>query len=160
MTNTSIKIAPLFIVPLFIAPLSKADYDAWLKLWQSYLTFYETRLPPSTTEKTWRNLLDDDMPIYGFGAWQDEMLVGITHVVLHPNTWNTTECCYLEDLYVSEAVRGKGVGRALIEQVYEFANNKNCNRVYWTTQEGNATARNLYDSIATQTDMVQYRKDL
>ncbi|MGO3322347.1 MAG: GNAT family N-acetyltransferase, partial [Psychrobacter faecalis] len=94
------------IVPLFIAPLSKADYDAWLKLWQNYLTFYETRLPPSTTEKTWRNLLDDDMPIYGFGAWQDEMLVGITHVVLHPNTWNTTECCYLEDLYVSEAVRG------------------------------------------------------
>ena len=160
MTNTSIKIAPLFIVPLFIAPLSKADYDAWLKLWQNYLTFYETRLPPSTTEKTWRNLLDDDMPIYGFGAWQDEMLVGITHVVLHPNTWNTTECCYLEDLYVSEAVRGKGVGRALIEQVYEFAHGKNCNRVYWTTQEDNATARNLYDVIATQTDMVQYRKDL
>ena len=62
------------------------------------------------------------MPIYGFGAWQDEMLVGITHVVLHPNTWNTTECCYLEDLYVSDAVRGQGVGRALIEQVYEFAN--------------------------------------
>lgn len=155
MTNTLIK-----IVPLFIAPLSKADYDAWLKLWQNYLTFYETRLPPSTTEKTWRNLLDDDMPIYGFGAWQDEMLVGITHLVLHPNTWNATECCYLEDLYVSEAVREQGVGRALIEQVYEFANNKNCNRVYWTTQEGNATARKLYDVIATQTDMVQYRKDL
>jgi len=155
MTNTLIK-----IVPLFIAPLSKADYDAWLKLWQNYLTFYETRLPPSTTEKTWRNLLDDDMPIYGFGAWQDEMLVGITHVVLHPNTWNTTECCYLEDLYVSEAVRGQGVGRALIEQVYEFANEKNCNRVYWTTQEDNATARKLYDVIAIKTDMVQYRKDL
>ena len=155
MTNTLIK-----IVPLFIAPLSKADYDAWLKLWQNYLTFYETRLPPSTTEKTWRNLLDDDMPIYGFGAWQNDILVGITHVVLHPNTWNTTECCYLEDLYVSEAVRGQGVGRALIEQVYEFANNKNCNRVYWTTQEGNATARKLYDVIAIKTDMVQYRKDL
>ena len=88
------------------------------------------------------------------------MLVGITHVVLHPNTWNTTECCYLEDLYVSEAVRGRGVGRALIEQVYEFANEKNCNRVYWTTQEDNATARKLYDAIAIKTDMVQYRKDL
>lgn len=155
MTNTSIKIAPLFI-----APLSKADYDAWLKLWQNYLTFYETRLPPSTIEKTWHNLLESDVPIYGFGAWQDDILVGIMHVILHPNTWNTTECCYLEDLYVSDAVRGQGVGRALIEQVYEFANEKNCNRVYWTTQEDNATARKLYDVIATQTDMVQYRKDL
>ena len=154
MTNTSIKIAPLFI-----APLSKADYDAWLKLWQNYLTFYKPR-PPSTTEKTWHNLLGSDVPIYGFGAWQDDTLVGITHVVIHPNTWNTTECCYLEDLYVSEDVRGQGVGRALIEQVYEFANEKNCNRVYWTTQEDNATARKLYDVIAIKTDMVQYRKDL
>ena len=143
-----------------IAPLSKNDYDAWLNLWQNYLTFYETSLPLNTIESTWHNLLDNNVPIYGFGAWKDDNLVGITHVVLHPNTWNTTECCYLEDLYVSESVRGHGVGRALIEQVYDFANQKNCNRVYWTTQEGNVTARKLYDAIATQTDMVQYRKNL
>lgn len=150
MQNSSLK----------IAPLSTADYSFWLALWQNYLKFYETALPLSTTEKTWRNLLNHDVPIYGFGAWIDNTLVGITHVVLHPNTWNTTECCYLEDLYVSETVRGQGVGRALIEQVYDFAAQKNCNRVYWTTQEENASARLLYDSIATKTDMVQYRKSL
>ena len=150
MTNSSIN----------IAPLSKADYDAWLDLWQHYLTFYETSLPLITIEATWHNLLNHDVPIYGFGAWKDNNLVGITHVVLHPNTWNTSECCYLEDLYVSESVRGQGVGRALIEQVYDFANQKNCNRVYWTTQEGNVAARKLYDAIATQTDMVQYCKNL
>lgn len=143
-----------------IAPLSKDDYDAWLNLWQNYLTFYETSLPLNTIESTWHNLLDNNVSIYGFGAWKDDNLVGITHVVLHPNTWNTTECCYLEDLYVSESVRGHGVGRALIEHVYDFANQKNCNRVYWTTQEGNTTARALYDKLATKTDMVQYRKDL
>ncbi|MGO1282960.1 MAG: GNAT family N-acetyltransferase [Psychrobacter sp.] len=114
----------------------------------------------STTDATWRNLLDSNVAIYGFTAWRDTRLVGITHVVLHPNTWDTTECCYLEDLYVNESVRGQGVGRALIEQVYDFARQQNCNRVYWTTQEGNTTARNLYDTIATQTDMVQYRKNL
>ena len=146
--------------PIKITPLSKSDYDAWLDLWQNYLTFYETRLPPSTTEKTWRNLLDSDVSIYGFGAWHGDTLVGFTHVVLHPNTWNTTECCYLEDLYVGEDVRGQGVGRALIEQVYDFSSKKNCNRVYWITQESNAIARKLYDAIATQTDIVQYRKDL
>ena len=150
MKNTSIK----------IAPLSKGDYEFWLNLWQNYLSFYETRLPPSTTEKTWHNLLDSDVPIYGFGAWQDDKLVGIAHVVLHPNTWNTTECCYLEDLYVNEQTRGQGVGRALIEQVHEFAHSKKCNRVYWTTQEGNTAACKLYDTMATQTDMVQYRKNL
>ncbi|MBF4488637.1 GNAT family N-acetyltransferase [Psychrobacter sp. N25K4-3-2] len=150
MKNSSIK----------ITPLSNTDYDSWLHLWQNYLTFYETSLPMSTTDTTWRNLLDSNVPIYGFGAWQDDTLVGITHVVLHPNTWNSTECCYLEDLYVNESVRGQGLGRALIEQVYDFARQKNCNRVYWTTQEGNIAARKLYDAIATQTDMVQYRKNL
>ncbi len=145
---------------LKIALLNKSDYDAWLSLWQSYLTFYETSLPASTTESTWRNLLDSNVPIYGFGAWLDETLVGFTHVVLHPNTWNTTECCYLEDLYVSESVRGLGVGRALIEHVYEFARQQNCNRVYWTTQEDNTTARHLYDTLAIKTDMIQYRKNL
>ena len=146
--------------PVEIKPLALADYDLWSNLWQNYLKFYETSLPSSTIQNTWHSLLDSNVPIYGFGAWQDDKLVGITHVVLHPNTWNTTECCYLEDLYVNEQVRGQGVGRALIEQVYEFANDKDCNRVYWTTQEGNTAARKLYDAIATQTDMVQYRKNL
>ena len=143
-----------------IAPLNKNDYDVWLSLWQSYLTFYETSLPASTTESTWRNLLDDNVAIYGFGAWKNGTLVGITHVVLHPNTWNSTECCYLEDLYVNENVRGHGVGRALIEQVYELAGQQNCNRVFWITQENNTAARRLYDTLATKTDMIQYRKSL
>lgn len=150
MKNPSIK----------ITSLSNADYDFWLILWQNYLTFYETSLPMSTTDTTWRNLLDSNIAIYGFGAWQGDTLVGITHVVLHPNTWNTTECCYLEDLYVSESIRGQGVGRTLIEYVYDFATQKSCNHVYWKTQESNADARQLYDNVASLTDMVQYRKNL
>lgn len=143
-----------------IASLSTADYNFWLALWQNYLSFYDTTLSLNTTEATWHNLLDNAVPIYGFGAWQDDVLVGFTHVVLHPNTWDTTDCCYLEDLYVSEKVRGQGVGRALIEKVYDFASQKNCNRVYWVTQESNTDARTLYAKLADLTDMVQYRKNL
>ena len=143
-----------------ITPLSHDDHDTWLGLWQRYLTFYETALPASTTDKAWRNLLDDSVRIYGFGARSEGRLVGIVHVVLHPNTWNTTECCYLEDLYVDDTARGQGIGRQLIQHVYRFAAKQQCNRVYWVTQQGNTPARALYDSLATQTDMVQYRKNL
>ena len=150
MQNTSIK----------IAALSKADYEFWLPLWQNYLKFYETSLPMSTTDTTWRNLLDSNVAIHGFGAWQDGTLVGITHVVLHPSTWTSTGCCYLQDLYVKESVRGQGVGRVLIEGVYNFADEKGCNHVYWKTQESNTDARRLYDNVASLTDMVQYRKNI
>ena len=143
-----------------IKPLTAADYDAWHSLWQDYLTFYETSLLANITQATWDKILDNEVPIYGFGAWDGEAMVGITHVVLHPNTWNNSDCCYLEDLYVNNSVRGHGFGRAVIDYVYDFAREKGCNRVYWSTQSDNAVARTLYDNIATLTDMVQYRKNL
>ena len=143
-----------------ITPLTHPNFEAWLPLWQDYLTFYETSLPIETTMTTWQKIIDSKVPIYGFGAFKDKVLVGITHVILHPNTWNTTECCYLEDLFVSESARGRGLGGKLIEHVYDFAAAQDCNRVYWTTQESNKTARVLYDKIANLTDMIQYRKNL
>ena len=150
MKNTSIK----------TATLSKTDYGFWLVLWQDYLSFYETALPLSVIEATWRNILDNNVAIYGFGAWKDDILVGFTHIVIHPTTWSSTACCYLQDLYVDESVRGQSIGRVLIEAVYNFANEKGCNHVYWKTQESNTDARRLYDNIASLTDMVQYRKNL
>ncbi len=143
-----------------VTPLAKTDHDTWFDLWQKYLTFYQTELPMSTTKHTWQNLHNSEVPIYGFGAWLDNQLVGIVHVLLHPSTWSETASCYLHDLYVAKEVRGQGVGRALIEEVYEFARTKDCNRVYWTTQEGNTTSRLLYDTLATKTDMIQYRKNI
>ena len=143
-----------------IKPLARADYDFWLTLWQSYLTFYETSLPMSTIDTTWRNLINNDVATYGIGAWKDDILVGFTHIVIHPTTWSSTACCYLQDLYVDESVRGQSIGRILIEAVYGFADEKGCNHVYWKTQESNANARQLYDKVASLTDMVQYRKNL
>lgn len=148
-----------------IAALTEQDFDAWLDLWQGYLTFYKTSLPPQITNATWQKLMNNNTPVFGFGAFQSDglgnnNLVGIVHAVIHPNTWNATDCCYLEDLFVSELVRGQGVGRTLIEHIYHFATEQNCNRVYWVTQDSNKKAQKLYDTLATQTDMIQYRKDL
>lgn len=143
-----------------IKSLTESDYSDWHKYWQAYLSFYKAALTGEVTEATWSKILDHDVPIYGFGAFKGTKLVGITHVVLHPNTWNTTDCCYLEDLYVDSAARGLGIGRMLIEQVYQFAEAHNCNRVYWVTNADNRTARYLYDKLAQQTDVVQYRKNL
>lgn len=149
---------------LTIKPLQSNDKSQWLALWQNYLIFYQTDLPQAISDNTWQKITDDNSPIFGFGAWQNkdnvEEMVGFVHVVLHPNTWNDTDCCYLEDLFVSERVRGQGVGRALIEQIYEFAKTKNCNRVYWVTTKDNHTAQALYDKVAKKTDFIQYRKTL
>ena len=144
--------------------LTFGDKNKWQNLWQCYLNFYQTDLPQSVTDHTWQNITNNNSTIYGFGAWQgnngSEELVGFVHIVLHPNTWNTTDCCYLEDLFVSENLRGKGLGRALIEYVYDFAKSENCNRVYWVTNAENKTAQYLYEKIANKTNFIQFRHTL
>lgn len=51
--------------------------------------------------------------------------------------------CYLQDVFTTEAVRGQGVGRALIEVVYTQARNTGATRVYWQTHETNTMAMRL-----------------
>ena len=59
---------------------------------------------------------------------------------------------------VSKEARGHGLGRALIEAVYKSAQEAGASRVHWLTHETNATARALYDQLATAPGFIQYRK--
>jgi GNAT superfamily N-acetyltransferase len=56
------------------------------------------------------------------------------------------------------AARGKRVGRALINAVYERAKDAGSPRVYWLTHETNRIARELYDKVAENSGFVMYRK--
>ena len=145
---------------LVIRRLAPADRPAWEPLWAGYLAFYGTSVPPETTDITWRRFLDPAEPMHALGAFDNERLVGIVHYLFHRTTWSPRDNCYLQDLFTAEAARGQGAGRALIEAVYGRAEEEEAGRVYWQTQEGNATARALYDQVASHPGFVVYRKDL
>ena len=66
--------------------------------------------------------------------------------------------CYLQDLYADPELRGRGIGRALIEAVYAAADAQGCPSVYWLTQEFNTTARQLYDRIGVETPFIKYNR--
>ena len=51
-----------------------------------------------------------------------------------------------------------GVARRLIEAVYAFADGRGASGVYWLTQEYNAPARSLYDTLAHRTSFVVYQR--
>jgi GNAT superfamily N-acetyltransferase len=87
-------------------------------------------------------------------------LLGLAHFLFHRTTTSIESICYLQDLFTVEAARGKGVGRALIEEVYQYAKRAGCSRVYWHTHETNATAMRLYDKVAEKSGFLVYRKTL
>jgi GNAT superfamily N-acetyltransferase len=142
---------------LTIRAIEEKDKDQWLKLWAGYLEFYKSTITPEQTELTWKRLINNEQKMFGFVAESEEGVIGFTHCLFRPSTWTETDYCYLEDLFVNPNIRGKGIGRALMNKVFELAKVKNSKRVYWTTQEFNKTARVLYDSITPVSEFVQYR---
>lgn len=141
-----------------IRPLAAADKAAWLPLWHGYLEFYESTVAPEVTETTFARLLDPAEPMFAFVAELNGALIGVTQCVLHRSTWTRGPYCYLNDLFVAPSARGTGAGRALIEAVYARADELGAERVYWLTHETNATARQLYDRVATRSGFIQYRR--
>lgn len=143
-----------------IRELAKEERHGWEELWGGYLDFYEAPMDAVVIEVTWARLLDPAEPMIALVAEDSESgeLLGLVHCVFHRGTWAINDLCYLEDLYVSACARGRGVGRALIEAVYALADARQCDRVYWMTQEGNQTARKLYEKMARRTGFIQYRR--
>ena len=137
-----------------ITRLNTDDQPRWAELWRGYLTFYKTELPEARYAETWRRIMSDD-GLYGFGARVDGRLVGITHYLFHGSTW-ADDVCYLQDLFADPAIRGKGIGRTLIEAVHAAAQAKGASRLYWLTQDNNTTARLLYDRLATNRGFIRY----
>ena len=131
-------------------------------MWDGYNAFYgragKTALARDITDRTWARFFDGYEPVYGLVAESGGAMLGLTHYLYHRSTTAIEPVCYLQDLFTAEAARGKGVGRALIEEVYAQAKLAGCARVYWQTHETNRTARTLYDKVAEHQGFTIYRK--
>ena len=138
-----------------IRPIASTDKERWLDLFKQYIIFYKSSLTDEQFELDWQRI-NSDFNINGLVAELDGRVVGLAHYIFRPSTWAENDFCYLEDLFVDPAVRGKGVGRALIDELHKIAIAKGSKRLYWTTAPDNETARKLYDKLAI-TDRVQYK---
>ena len=139
----------------------REDYEQWLPLWDGYNAFYgrsgATALAPEITRMTWARFFDAYEPVHGLVAESDGQLLGLTHYLFHRSTTAIEPVCYLQDLFTSNAARGRGIGRALITRVYEQARRAGSSRVYWQTHQTNLTAMQLYDKVAERSGFVVYR---
>jgi GNAT superfamily N-acetyltransferase len=145
---------------LTVRPVVSTDLAQWGELWEGYNAFYERTVPPEVTRTTWSRFFDASEPVHALVAEKDGRLVGLVHYLFHRSTSLIGPTCYLQDLFTTKAARGQGVGRALIESVYERARSAGSLRVYWQTHESNVTAMALYDKVAERSGFLVYRKRL
>jgi GNAT superfamily N-acetyltransferase len=146
--------------PILVRPIQRADYSEWRPLWDGYNAFYgregAAALADEITSATWDRFFSASEPVHAFVAESDGAIVGLVHYLFHRSTTRLHDVCYLQDLFTSQHLRGRGVGRSLIHAVYDAARTAGCSRVYWHTHTTNTPGRTLYDKVGSHTGFIVY----
>jgi GNAT superfamily N-acetyltransferase len=145
---------------VIIRKAQASDEARWRALWASYVAFYRASVSEEVTANSWRLILDPVSNIHALVAEKDGVVIGICNYVFHDSTWSTQPICYLQDLYVDPATRGGGAAKKLILACEEEAKAGGAFRLYWQTQEYNAPARSLYDTITPRSSFIVYRMNI
>src|SRR5215470_10655020 len=93
-----------------------------------------------------------DQPVWwAFVAEVDEIVVGFALYYIRYSTWKG-QAMYLEDILITNEMRGKGIGKLLFEQLIEEARQKKFNRIIWQVLDWNEPAINFYRKYNAEID--------
>ena len=134
-----------------IAPIAAVELEELLPLIAAYQRFYEVeKIDEERNRSFFRRFLAPSEDGLLLGARQEGRLVGYACLYWHFSSLEACETVLMNDLYVDEQVRGRGVGRALIEATAEVARERGASYVEWSTAPDNHTAQRLYDATGAE----------
>ncbi len=139
-----------------VRPIKPSDRDAWAPLFAAYREFYELDAEPAVVDVVWGWIRDERHEVNALVALVDDEVVGFAHHRLYARPSEGGTGLFLDDLFTASRVRGRGVGRALINRLAELAREQGAAKVRWITAADNATAQRLYDDMAARTEWVTY----
>jgi GNAT superfamily N-acetyltransferase len=133
-----------------------SDQSQWADLYAGYRAFYRLPDDPAVVANTWGWVLGQQWQMAGFVAEADGRLVGLANVRWFARPSAGRIGLYLDDLFTAPESRGSGAGTALLKAAAQLAAQRDAQVVRWITASDNATARSLYDQVATATQWVTY----
>ncbi|PRZ43354.1 L-amino acid N-acyltransferase YncA [Antricoccus suffuscus] len=133
-----------------VRQVADQDLDAIITLVRG-LAIYEKAEHEAlmTTEQLRAALFADDPAVFGLVASEspNDHVVGFALYFLNFSTWRGVHGIYLEDLFVEEAHRGTGLGKALLQTLAKIAEDRGYARVEWSVLKWNTPSIDFYRSI-------------
>jgi GNAT superfamily N-acetyltransferase len=133
LTIRHAKIEDIPIVWQFVQ--KKAAFDNWLDKLQA------------TPEMLAKAMFADPPQMGVLLAEQDDRAVGFASYFFTFSTYMGRRCLWLDDLYVEEDLRRKGIGTALLRDLAKLAVKLSCPRVEWLAAADNARAISFYQQL-------------
>jgi GNAT superfamily N-acetyltransferase len=83
-------------------------------------------------------------------AFQDDVAAGFALFFPNYSTFLAKPGLYLEDLFVTPELRGRGIGKALLLHLAKMANDRGCGRMEWSVLDWNQPAIEFYEAIGAR----------
>jgi GNAT superfamily N-acetyltransferase len=130
-----------------VRPVNAAELEEVLPLIEGYQRFYGAEPDLERNRRFFSRFLDPSEDGILLGAWVDGNAVGFATLYWFFSSTKTAETVLMNDLFVRDEIRGKGIGRALIQRALGEARRRGAAHLEWFTAPDNATAQRLYDSV-------------
>lgn len=132
-----------------IRKMTAADHDDFLRMMD---TFYHSdavlhEIPRSTMERCFRDACDENTPyVDGYILDDNGRIAGFALVAIGYSTEAGGICVQIEDLYLDEAFRGRGLGRELFDYLQRTYAGE-ARRLRLEVERGNTEAQRLYKRL-------------
>lgn len=137
---------------IVVRPAVADDLPALLPLLRGYSAFYEAS-PDEGALLAMASAFCADPDVEGRQLLAEAgpgELVGFATVLWSWDTTTGTRLAVMEDLFVREGTRGRGVGRKLLDACGALARDRGCAALAWETSPGNERAQRLYDATGAE----------
>lgn len=133
-------------------PVTEERFDEVVPLLAAYQTFYEVEdIDEERNRRFFSRFIGSNHSGWLLGAYdENDKLVGFGCFYRHKSSLSATNVVLMNDLFVTEAARGKGAGRALIEAGTDLAREWGASALTWSTAPDNRRAQALYDSFEVE----------
>lgn len=134
-----------------IRPAAVADVPLILSLIRELAQYEKLAHEVVADEHKLRATLFADRP-YAEAVIAEQEGAGVGFALFFPNysTFLAQPGIYLEDLFVRPAVRGQGIGKALLQHIARIAVQRGCGRFEWAVLDWNTPALKFYASLGAQ----------